>query len=500
MNNQHIQTQVRSLTQILDDLKTGDIQIPPFQRDFVWGKQEIKNLFDSVQKNYPIGSILLWSPAEMQTWKGMRDIGSFNLPNTNTPKAYVLDGYQRLSSLFGCLTDPDKSGLTCDFKKRKELFNLYFDLKRNDFIYPIGTPQPYQVPVYKLTSTSEFRQYTRNVLEPAIGDSVEFDTYLNNADAFSRRLVDYKLAVIEVEKSSLNDAVEIFSRINSKGMEISYDYMVSALSFSNTFNFALKIDNLLEDLDKYNFSNIQRITLFRCYQSAFDNKLYIDTDIESLAKHPDFPETIDKMSVAINRAVKFLFEEINVVDGRLLPYTAQLVFLAVFFMKVGSPTEKQFNDLKKWFFVTTYTNYFTTHSLSGQRKAFNTFLQYVSGLKQEPIYWESPEDEKKIQPWPKTLRLASVRGIALVLFQLNKLAEMGKFNLDGKKLYIGKIFQNEESTPENMKVLFAGKTPQQYFFPCGENNAPQQELENRKEKLQAEEKLFVEKLGLRYTT
>ena len=48
----------------IDDLAkrilTGDIYLPKFQREFVWEKQQVLDLLDSVARNYPIGSVLLW--------------------------------------------------------------------------------------------------------------------------------------------------------------------------------------------------------------------------------------------------------------------------------------------------------------------------------------------------------------------------------------------------------------------------------------------------------
>lgn len=60
--------------------------------------------------------------------------------------------------------------------------------------------------------------------------------------------------------------------MNSKGTDISYDYMVNALSYSSDFSFSVEIDNLKEQLSQYHFEGITRNNLFRCYQSAFDEK------------------------------------------------------------------------------------------------------------------------------------------------------------------------------------------------------------------------------------
>lgn len=226
-------------------------------------------------------------------WDKLKSVGGFKLPKNYSQQVFLLDGYQRLSSLFGCLTNAQKANLEIDETiDRDSLYNLYFDLEEENFVYLRYTPKPYQVPVHILMSTSDFRQYSRKYIEPYCKDE-QLDMYLDRADAFSRTLIDYKLAVVEISEASLSDAVNIFSRVNSKGTDISYDYMVNALSYSSDFSFSVEIDNLKEQLSQYHFEGITRNNLFRCYQSAFDEKMYFDqSNIEKLAVRPDFKNVV----------------------------------------------------------------------------------------------------------------------------------------------------------------------------------------------------------------
>ncbi len=50
------------LINILEDINKGRIKIPVFQRDYVWEEKQILELFDSMEKGYPIGSLLFWKP------------------------------------------------------------------------------------------------------------------------------------------------------------------------------------------------------------------------------------------------------------------------------------------------------------------------------------------------------------------------------------------------------------------------------------------------------
>ena len=76
-----IQTQIRSLSSLLENLRDGIIQVPPFQREFVWTRKQIVELFDSIRNSYPIGSILLWRPRTSPGWERDREVGGFILPD-----------------------------------------------------------------------------------------------------------------------------------------------------------------------------------------------------------------------------------------------------------------------------------------------------------------------------------------------------------------------------------------------------------------------------------
>ena len=415
----NIEPRVRSLVSYLDDIENGLLQIPSFQRDYVWERDDIKDLFDSIKNRYPIGSVLLWKPGE-QIGDDKQKIGSYTTPKNQNDKVYILDGYQRLSTLFGCLTNPDKTQLSRDKKEWQEYYSLYYDLADQAFIYirPNSQPLPFQVPIYVLLNSSDFRQFARNKLEQ-LQDKNLIDIYLDRADKLSRVFLEYKIASVDINNANISEAVEIFSRVNSKGQPISFDWMANALSVRNDFRFGSEIDNLIEDIKQYNFDKIDRNVIFRCIQSSF-GKLYIDnTKIEHLARRKDFSLVTQKTIPKIKEAIKFLFEDLLVLDNKLLPYNIQLIFIMDFFKKFENPTEEEKNKLKDWFWITTYSNYFTNYSLANQRKAYNHFQRFLDGDVQNPVYNDKPELKFVVADFPDKISLGSVRAKALTLFLLN---------------------------------------------------------------------------------
>jgi uncharacterized protein with ParB-like and HNH nuclease domain len=95
--------QTRTFSSLISEIEKGQIKIPQFQRDFVWTVQKSAGLIDSILKGYPIGTFIFWRTKERL--RSVRNIGNQKLPDPEKGEAidYVLDGQQRLTSLFACL-------------------------------------------------------------------------------------------------------------------------------------------------------------------------------------------------------------------------------------------------------------------------------------------------------------------------------------------------------------------------------------------------------------
>jgi len=416
--NLNIEPRVRSLVSYLDEIEFGIVQIPSFQRDYVWSRDDIKDLFDSIKNRYPIGSVLFWKP-EFTIGPNKEKIGSYYI-NENKETIYILDGFQRLSTLFGCLTNPNKTNLRRDMKEWEDYFKIFYDLEDEAFVYlrPKGTPLPWQVPLYILMNSSDFRQYARREFEK-VSDEDKIETYYDRADKLSRILLEYQIASIDINNATIEEAVEIFSRVNNKGQDISFDWMANALSIKEGFRFGTEIDNLIEDLKQYNFEKIDRNLLFRCIQSSF-GKLYIDNPkIEVLARREDFSEVTKYTIPKIKQAVKFLFEELLVLESKLLPYNIQLIFIMDFFKKIEDPSPEQLEKLKTWFWVTSYANYFTIYSLANHRRAYEHFHLFLEGKVDDPVYNDTVTLKFSVADFPDKISMGSVRAKSLTLFLLN---------------------------------------------------------------------------------
>lgn len=264
--------------------------------------------------------------------------------------------------------------------------------------------------------------YSRKLFQE-INDDQQVDTYIQRAQTLSTTLLDFRIAYIEISGGSIEEAVDIFVRVNSRGTPVSPDWMVSALSWNQEKGFRLgtEIDQLIQDLEFYNYGKTKRELILQCITQSF-GKPYFDqaAQIETLAKRQDFVTVTRKAIGNIKRAVDFLFTELGVVDIKLLPYNSQLIFITDFFHQTTHPSEAQLATLKRWFWTTTYAGYFTIYSLSRQRAAYEQFHAYLQGEVDDPIYNDQPSSPFNVSEFPGKIYFGSVRAKALVLLLLRE--------------------------------------------------------------------------------
>ena len=332
--------------------------------------------------------------------------------------------------------------------------------------------------------------------------------------------------------SSIKVCNRYFFKNKFKGNAISQDWMLSALTLSEDDNFNLGeiLGNLPLDLKDYNFGDIRRDILVQCIQNSF-GKIYFDQKLEDLADRNDFKSVTYKTVESIKKSVQFLFEELEVIDRKLLPYNNQLTFLTYFFNNIQEPNEIQKRKLKEWFWISTYSNYFTIYSLSKIRLAFEQFKMFVRNESENPVFYDKTNRNFEIADLPNTVSAKSVRSTALVLFLLNYSNNFKRINhieIDSLRIsylqrgntshasvmpmieYTKSSNDNlpfEYDKPKDMSYLFEkenfNKFSDQYFLNEKMLNLYNQNkfdeiLDERMNLITRAEKVFVEKLGITY--
>jgi hypothetical protein len=426
MNKINVRPDKDRLINLVNDIKKGKIVVPNFQRDIVWNIKQRLELFDSISKGFPIGSLLFWNPEE-DNFQFNNKIGPYTLDLHTNKYSYIIDGYQRITTLFSALNNPYEFSNNKIDTEILDDFIVHYNLKEQEFFHFKKTRNneidSSSIPLYVLVDTFEFLTFTKRIQEDF--DENTSKVYITRAKKLATSLLDYEIAFVNINGGSIQDAVEIFSRINSKGSDMSPMWMISALTYEDGddgFKFSDEIEDLKFDLREFNFEDLRIEIVLQCIESA-TGKIYFDVKTESLPKRSDFKDLSRNTFENIYQAVDFLYHRVNVLSLNLLPYNLQLIFITEFFRLVDNPSNDQLNELEKWFWQTTYSSYFSIYSLSKQRRAFNKFKQFCKGEIDTPLYKASNNDKFEAAEFPNKIYYGSVRSKALALFLIKNLID-----------------------------------------------------------------------------
>ncbi len=218
------------ISTLLGQIETGQIGLPELQRPFVWDRSQVRDLLDSLYRGYPTGYFLFWQASPDQ---GSNPIGT-DLKQT-TPSLLVVDGQQRLTSLFAVFRDAPvlsskfkSEHIRIAFNPLRERFEVANNAIERDAEWVAnisavlsGTKSNYGF----ITSFIERLRGDREVT-PAMADTIAANLQrLASLPSytFSAILLSFDLAVEEVS--------EIFVRVNSKGTQLNQaDFILTLMS------------------------------------------------------------------------------------------------------------------------------------------------------------------------------------------------------------------------------------------------------------------------------
>ncbi|MDE6628215.1 MAG: DUF262 domain-containing protein [Muribaculaceae bacterium] len=354
------------IRQIINEITDGKVAVPAFQRNYVWTKEQVIDLFDSIKRGFPIGTVLLWGGDG--SIKGTRNILTDKIDPEGTAKLYVLDGRQRLSTFYGCTLDSDD---------KADVFRLAYNLETEEFEYPDSRcDNPLVVPVSKLFDTFALLGSLQNIQNSVDGDT---SIYVERAKSINAILQEYTMSRVDIENCDLADAEIVFARINEKGTPISKTFMLQATTYDCSAPLLTEIiDSILESLTTCGFDSLSQDDILNCF-FKFVGKNFFDsfksTEIEKLK----ILEHTDEVRRTAIQAASFLNQWCRVPGASLLPYKKQFIALTWFFRKHPAPDNRQFVALRKWFNITSWNQSFQNNSLSNVRRQFRIMEDLIAG-------------------------------------------------------------------------------------------------------------------------
>lgn len=337
----------RKYHDLINDIAKGVIKIPKFQREFVWPIEKTAALLDSIVKGYPIGTFILWKTDYRMG--DVKDIGNIALPPTPPDRQveYVLDGQQRMTSLFAAyrgavISRPGKKKVT-DFS---EIYvNLDLTLVDDDQVVITGLPDtPHKcVPLCDILGFD----YKTGMRLAQAGFT---DDELAHAGELKEAFTTYDFSLVTLTREDINSAIEVFTRINTGGSVLTLFEIMVAKTYdeSRGFDMQVKWEQLDADLDEVGYTGIspstvlQLISLVLAGEAKRNTILRLEKDVIIDA----WPKVVE----ALKSAVDHLRSTYRIPVSALLPYDALLVPFAYWFFRNQHEPEGESHLLMREFF------------------------------------------------------------------------------------------------------------------------------------------------------
>lgn len=399
------------LLSLIGELEQGLLKVPQFQRDFVWGRKDSANLIDSLLQGFPIGTFILWKTKE--ELRIVRNIGGRKFPKT--PKGeftkYVLDGQQRITSIFAALrgVSVPRDNKEVDFS------SLYIDLDADGddlVITDVSDKEPYSyVAVYHLL--------TQSLFEPEQQRKYSKENRKKMAD-YRDTLQSYSASVVEVPSASIDIATEIFTRINVGGKSLTVFEIMVAKTFDTERNFDLseKTEEFISELHSRGYGTVPDIVIVQTISAIMSGetkqRAILDLDKQK------FIDTWPKAEKGIRGAVDYLRSTLGVPVSELLPYKSILVPLAYFFVKhPRTPADTMHDRLVDFFWRTSLSGRYSQSQDTKIAQDIGHINQILKGRLPDYKYPVNPSPEFIYQNGEFRTSRAFIKAV-LCLFAGNK--------------------------------------------------------------------------------
>ncbi|MBL0196976.1 MAG: DUF262 domain-containing protein [Myxococcales bacterium] len=379
------------LSELLNEVRRGNYQLPDFQRGWVWEDERIKKLIASISLSYPIGAAMLLETGGEGSKFKPRTIEGVELAKPVQPSKLILDGQQRLTSLFASLMS-GKPVKTCTEKNKEKRIERVYYLEmtrcldaaedRNDAVRSLPPSRmltsDFGRNVDLDVSTTEKEYAVRFFPLALVYDNVKFAQWKNGfqrhynfaqepLEALGRfemevwlRFQQYKVPLIELLRDTPKEAVcHVFENVNMGGVPLTVFELLTAIYAADDFelradwatrNTSLHQYPILRDVDGTDF--IMSATLSATHRRSVESGGAIGCrrkDILDLKLDAYVAENA-KIHEGFVRAARFL-NRARVYETRTLPYQTQLIPLSVICSELGGDFEKAavHDKLARWY-------------------------------------------------------------------------------------------------------------------------------------------------------
>jgi hypothetical protein len=356
--------EVIHLTTLFRRIENGEIRIPRFQRNFVWARKNIIDLLESVYRGYPVGSLLFWRPLSATTISDTPDAFGKHIEAQSENLTYVLDGQQRLTTLYRCFFGE---------KEFNSPFSVLFLLESKTFIHSsdFRGSTTETVPLSALFSTREFLQQQQLLLSGPNGDA-----FADSAIRLHSRFQEYMIPAVTIEGRDVSEVVEIFERVNRTGTTLGAVDFMRAVTWSAEFDLQGEVEHLAASFADTGFVIPQETLVKLVAISAGKEPTAEDMVSLRRAELGQLRDAVAMAEQSARRAIRFFKDNVGIGSYEFVPYEAQFLVVCRAFQSTVELNNTAVALLVRWYWLSSFNE-----SLRGSPDhVVARLVQGVSGL------------------------------------------------------------------------------------------------------------------------
>ena len=288
------------ISTVLDQIDLGSIALPEFQRGYVWNRDQVRGLMDSLYRKHPVGSLLVWvTRTEGAEFRG-------DSPTPPGSVKLLLDGQQRITSLYGMVRG---SSPPFFYGNSQAFTGLYFNLENQvfEFYAPIRMREnPLWISVTEIMQKGPGHFIGQLYRNPDLEASA--DTYTERLNAIGQITeIDLHIEEVTGEDKTVDVVVDIFNKVNSGGTKLSKGDLALARICAQWPQARNEMKTRLDKWRKAGF-NFKLDWFLRCINSVVTG--------EALFTALGRVDT-DAINLGIQQAEKSIDTLLNLISGRL---------------------------------------------------------------------------------------------------------------------------------------------------------------------------------------
>lgn len=391
--NLYEDTNPHELKELLGQIDRGDAVLPDFQRDFVWDPNATMELIISIAQNYPAGSLL--RIRNTNNLFAYREFEGASPVNGKSPTFLILDGQQRLTSLFQAFFGKGENRYFVDLKKviaGSDFEDCIFNLRSNhsrskQFTDPNVQAKDLILPLSTLKDgLGGYNRWVRQIArqQPDEKSRLFLEDKLDEYEFWFQTIDDYKFPVVTLtDKTSAEAVCTIFETLNRTGVKLSPFELLTARFWHQNLNlrklWAEAKENypILEDFWIDPYYVLQIISLASKPKPSCKR-----SDVMALEK-----VAIEKWwqpcVEGLKQALTYLKLDCGVLTPGLLPYFTILIPMAAVYaasINLKGPQIGSLHDkVGRWFWCSVFSQTYESSPNSQAAIDFSEVLTWVKG-------------------------------------------------------------------------------------------------------------------------